>query len=593
MIRYFRALASLRWHLAVNSLRPSRKRDAMERASRAFQVLGPILAFLLFVPAILLMGALGLSGGWSLATSERFLATALVVLRTFLVFEFVLTILAPLLRATQGAPPNLTRFLLLPVPARFLYLGEALSGLGDPWLALLASGTLCLALGWMMTGGVVPALLLLAAAAAILGFLTGLGALSSSFTHLVFRDRRRGEAISLVLLITIAAGGMLPGLLSTFEPLRTRTRDVKAGVEKREGQRPESAPQGVPKPPAPAPGRPGRMERDGRALPAWAAAYPPELYVRCVALASGRRGGSALLPLALLAAWAVATHGIASRIYRRLLETPEIQSSRRGGRSFALWGRVPGLGPAASAVATAQVKLIFRTVQGKIALCLPPLVVLVMGTLWIRRPGEMMPAGLPVPFGVILAFAGVAFAFMTLEASTLNQFAMDRSGLTLEFLAPVSDRDLIRGKAAGGAILAAIRALLCYLAALIIAPGGSPLLWLAVPAGGAAVFFLLAPCGAIISALLPKTMDVGRIGMAGKPHPVASFLGMLCIVAGAGPAVALALGALMFLESPALALLLVAGWAAVAAALSLPLFRLAESLLARRRENLALVAQGR
>lgn len=593
MIRYIRALASLRWHLVVNSLRPSRKRDAMERASRAFQVLGPILAFLLFVPAILLTGALGLAGGWSLASSEKFLPAALIVLRTFLIFEFVITILAPLLRATQGAPPNLTRFLLLPVPARFLYLGEALSGLGDPWLAILASGVLCLALGWAITGGAVPALLLLAAAVAILGLLTGLGALSSSFTYLVFRDRRRGEMISLVLLVTIAAGGMLPGVLSTFEPPGKRSPDAATGVEEREGRRPGPAPQGVPKPPAPAPGRPGKMEWDSRALPAWAVAYPPELYVRCVVLASQRRAASAFLPLAILAAWAVAAHGIASRIYRRLLETPEIQSSRRGGRSFDLRGRVPGLDRAASAVAMAQVKLVFRTVQGKIALCLPPLVVLMMGILWIRRPGEMMPAGLPVPFGVILAFAGVAFAFMTLEASMLNQFAMDRSGLTLEFLAPVSDRDLILGKAAGGAILAAVRALLCYLAAVIVAPGGSLFLWLAVPAGGAAVFFLLAPCGAIISALLPKTMDVGRIGQAGKPHPAASFLGMLCIAAGAGPAVALALGALLLLESPALALLLVTGWAAVAAALSLPLFRLAESLLARRRENLALVAQGR
>ena len=68
---------------------------------------------------------------------------------------------------------------------------------------------------------------------------------------------------------------------------------------------------------------------------------------------------------------------------------------------------------------------------------------------------------------------------------------------------------------------------------------------------------------------------------------------MICIVAGAGPAAALALGALFLAESPALAFLLVAGWAVVAAALSIPLFRLAERLLAQRRENLALVAQGR
>ena len=593
MIRYFRALASLRWHLVLNSLRPSRKRDGVERASRAFQVLGPVLAFLLFIPGILVMGVLGLAGGWSLASSEKLLGAALIVLRMILIFELVLTALTPLLRAAQGAPPNLTRFLLLPIPSRFLYLGEALSGIGDPWMAILASGLLCLALGWMTAGGLAAGLLLLAAAVSILGFLTGLGALSSSFTHLIFRDRRRGEMISLVLLILVATGGMLPGLLSTPEPSRKQTTVAGAGVEQDEDGSPEPAPRGVPAPSAPAPERPGRSEWDGRVLPGWAAAYPPELYVRCVALATERRAASAFLPLAILAAWAAAVHAVASRIYRRLLETPEIQSFRRGGDSLPRWGRVPGLNPAASAVAIAQVRLVFRTVQGKIALCLPPLVVMVMGILWLRRPGELMPADPPVPFGVILAFAGIAFAMMTLETSALNQYAMDRAGLTLEFLAPVSDRDLVRGKAAGGAILAASRAFLCYLAALIIAPGGSFFLWLAAAVGGGAIFLLLAPGGAILSALLPKTVDLGRIGNAAKPHPAASFLGMLCVAMGAGPTIALVLGAVFFLESPAAAFLLVVAWTAVAAVVSRLLFRLAERLLSQRRENLALVAQGR
>jgi hypothetical protein len=40
-------------------------------------------------------------------------------------------------------------------------------------------------------------------------------------------------------------------------------------------------------------------------------------------------------------------------------------------------------------------------------------------------------------------------------------------------------------------------------------------------------------------------------------------------------------------------LILIAGWAALAAVISVPLFRVAEKSLARRRENLALVAQGR
>ena len=142
-------------------------------------------------------------------------------------------------------------------------------------------------------------------------------------------------------------------------------------------------------------------------------------------------------------------------------------------------------------------------------------------------------------------------------------------------------------------MLAASRALFCFVPAVVVAPGGSLFLWLAVPVGGVAVFFILAPCGAILSTLLPKTMDLNRLGQAGKPHPGASLLGMLCMLVGAGPVLALGAAALFLLHSPAAAFLMVAGWAGVAAVISIPLYRVAEGLLARRRENLALVAQGR
>jgi hypothetical protein len=582
MIRYFRALAWLRWHLVVNSLRPTRRRDALERASRAFQVLGPILVFLFFIPGILMMGALGLGAGWYLSSTGTYLAPVLVVLRIVLVFEFILTLLAPLLRATQGAPLNLTRFLLLPIPARFLYIGEAFSAFGDPWLAILTSALAGLALGWLAGGTLPGALLVLSAGASMIALLTGLGALSSAFTHLVFRDRRRGEMVSMVLLLVLALGGMMPGLFSTFQPERKRSPDALKEVEKREARGAGSSPEGA------APGR----GWDGRALPAWAPAYPPELYVRCVALASERRAAPAFPALAILALWAAGIHLVASRIYGRLMETPEVQSAPRMAEAFTRWTQVPGLSPAVSAVAVAEVKLIFRTVQGKISYCLMPAVVVLMGVLWRRRPGEL-DAHIPFPFGVVLALAGVVFALLSLEPVTLNQFAMDRAGLTLEFLSPLSNRELIRGKAAGAAILGGSRALLCYVAALLVAPGGSPFHWLAVLAAGAAIFFVLAPCGAILSTVFPKAMDVGRIGQAGKPHPLASFLGMLCIALGAGPAVLLGLLGLIILQSPALTFFLVVGWALLAAAISVPLFRVAEKSLARRRENLALVAQGR
>src|SRR5206468_8377902 len=154
--------------------------------------------------------------------------------------------------------------------------------------------------------------------------------------------------------------------------------------------------------------------------------------------------------------------------------------------------------PAASAVAVAEVRMILRTVQGKIAMCVTPGVVLFLGVLWARRPGEL-EIHLPLPFGPLLGFAGILLALLTLEPATLNQFAMDRAGLTLEFLSPVSDRDLIRGKAAAAAILGGSRGLCCYLIALVTAPGGSPFYWLAALAAGGAVFLLLASGGAILS----------------------------------------------------------------------------------------------
>jgi hypothetical protein len=582
MIRYLRALAWLRWHLVVNSLRPTRKRDAVERASRVFQTLGPVLVFLFFIPAILMMGVLGLASGWFLGSSGKFLIPVLVALRFILVVQFILAVLAPLLRATQGAPPNLSRFLLLPVPTRLLYFGEAASSLGDPWVVILSAGVLGLAAGWAAAGSLLPALLVLLAGAALLALLSGVGALSSSFAHLVFRDRRRGELVSLVLLLVISIGGMTPALLSTFQPARREAPASAQGIDGRGAERKDSPPDLAVL----------AQEWDGRALPPWAAVYPPELYVRCVALASARRASAVLLPLAVLGLWAAAAHVIASRIYRRLLETPESQSSGSRGGSGPRWFELPGLSPAVSAVAVAEIKLVFRTVQGKIGLCLTPVLVLFMAILWWRRPGEMN-VPLPFPFGVILAFGGIVFCLLTLEPATLNQFAMDRAGLTLEFLAPVSDRELILGKMAGTAFLGASRGLLCYLTALVAVPGGSPWLWLAVPVAGAAVFLLLAPAGAILSALFPKASDIGRLGQAGKPHPAASALGMLCLLAGAGPAAAAALVAGGFLKRPALAFLLVTGWALLAALISVLLLRAAERLLARRRENLALVAQGR
>ena len=579
MMRTAAVMAWLRWRLLVNHLRPSRRRDALERASRAFAVIGPVILLVLFLPALLLAAFGGGAAGYFLPQSTAHHRPILLVMRLILSAELFLTLMAPMLRAAQGSLPNLERFLLLPVPVRHLYLSEALGALGNPWLALLAASVLLLPVGLWMAGLPVEGLMVLGAGAGILVLLAGVETCFLSLASLLFRDRRRAEVASFVLVAIMAGMGFLPGLLSTLEPARRRMPDT-AKTER-----------------APEESRPAQVEAPGQRvepLPLWGLAYPPELYARTVLLCADRRVDLALAPLCALVVWGAGVHAAGVKLYRRILETPEVSSPRRrGGGMWAVWPRLPGLSHAASAIAVAEVRLVFRTVQGKIQFFVLPLMILVISVLWTRRPETaLFPTG-PLPMGLAIATLGIFLAMMTLEGALLNQFAMDRAGLTLTFLSPISDRDLILGKAAAGAFLVASRALPAMSVAALVAPGGSIFLWLALPFVALALYAWMAPLGAILSAVFPRPVDTGKIVKQNQPHAMASILGMLANLLGVVPMMGLAGVALFLLHSPALALLFVILYCGIALLVSLLLLRLAERVLAQRRENLALVAQGR
>ena len=582
MMRTARVMAWLRWRLLVNLLRPTKRRDALERASRAIQVIGPTIFFLIFTPAVILAGFAGGLAGWYLPQSGSFHRPIFVILRTILTMELLLALLAPLLRASQGFTPNITRFLLLPIPVRDLYVCEVLVVFVNPWMAFLTAGSLLLPVGMALAGELGGACTALAAAAGILVFLSGLETLVSTSAGLLFRDRRRAEIATFVLMASLAAVSFLPGLLTTFGPVKRHLPDEKKIEQKAEQASPGKSSQ---------PDTPGWS---GKPLPSWALVYPPELYARCVALSADHRAGAALLPLLPLVLWGSAIHWLGARHYRRILETPEVSSPRRRGTGAVVpWPRLPGLSDAASAVAVAQVRLVFRSVQGKIQFCVLPMVILVMGLLWLRHPKDLDQGVSDLPVGLLLAVAGIFFAMMTLEGTLLNQFAMDRAGLTLEFLSPISDRDMILGKAAAGGLLVVSRSLPAMVVAALLAPGGSVFLWLCLPFAALALYALMAPLGAILSALLPRPVDPEKMTKQNQPHFVAAILGMLGNLFAMSPIVGLAAGAIFLLDSPALALVFVVLWTGVALLISMSLLRLAERLLSRRRENLALVAQGR
>ena len=298
MIRFFRALAWLRWRLFLNTLRKTRRRDSLERASRVFQVVVPVLFFLFLVPGALVLAILAMVGGWILGTPGGQHGPVLITIRLFLAVACAVMLLAPLLRAVQGSTPNLTRFLLLPIPRGSFYVCEAMAGFGDPWLAVQTPGILLLPVGILAAGRPGAAVLALAAGVALLGMLTGLGALASSFAYLLFRNRHRAELISVVLMILLSVSGMLPGLFSISDSGK-RHPPVKGHAETRPARK---------APPD------GKLGWSGEVLPAWALAFPPELYVRSLGLGADRRSPAGLLPLALLAVVAAGVHGAAWKI---------------------------------------------------------------------------------------------------------------------------------------------------------------------------------------------------------------------------------------------------------------------------------------
>jgi hypothetical protein len=192
----------------------------------------------------------------------------------------------------------------------------------------------------------------------------------------------------------------------------------------------------------------------------------------------------------------------------------------------------------------------------------------------------------------VLLGAGLVFGLYAMLAFVANQFASDRAGLTLQLLAPIADRDLVTGKLVGCGVVYAVLLLICLGCALLAAPGGSPLVWTSVVLGGAASYLLLAPAGAVLSALFPVASDLARTGSGGNPHGLSLVVGTMLVVLFSAPPWFI-LDAHHRAGRPDLALLHGGLWAAGAALVSIALIGPIARVVGARRENLGLVAEGR
>ena len=566
MLRILRAFAWLRWRMLLNSLERTGARDTLERFSLAIEKLGPIMLGVLMIPSALVLAVGAVTTGYALARGDErplLLDAARYLLSAVPLFSVVATLLMPAADRT-----NPVRLLLLPISRRTLYVAQASSALGDVWIVLTLPLVVFLPVGLLAGGAFTAALFSLAGGALLLLVLIGISSLTTSLLHLAVRDRRRGELLALLFIVIIPAMSMLPGLMQGMAH-RARTQEQ---AESRE---------------------PARFAGWAATAGSWAKKlYPTELYVLSTRDAASGKLGSAGARLAALAGTGIGLHALGLLVFSHVLASPGSSGARRQAAPMrAGWARtLPGLSSGASAVALAQLRLALRTPRGRAILLSPVVTIAIFGMVARRYSGTMEFGSISLHGGLSLATFGSFVSLISILPIAMNQFAVDRAGLTLALLSPLTDGEYLAGKAVGNGLIAAAPASLSVMASMALFPTGSPALWAAIPFGLLAIYFLVAPAAAAFSALLPRVVDLNSVGRGSNAHGLAGLLGLLTFLAAAVPCVLLVLLAIKWLDRPALAPVFLLAWCAAAYAVGRLLFVPARRVFSRRRENLAMLA---
>jgi len=599
--RLLLAWSWLRWRALVNAL-AGKRRSGGGRISAWLS-----LALSIVLSLVALVWAVGLSiGGWiagrSMALGDG-TGPGLVGIRVAAGVLTVILVTVAVLSGGRSAASDWTRLLLLPVARRDLSAMELLAGLGDPWLLLVLPPLAVIALS------MAPRLAAMAVAA--LGgalLFVALGAfttLLSLLVQLLLRNRRRAEVIVFATLVVMMTLGWLPGLI-----MRVDERGAKK--PRAEPTHAQPAAPGRPtvesQPPSPSDRRTaaeadkrGDGDRSGRrppnpwrwfprfirTVPMLLGPVPSELYARALSLAAAGKPSRAAVPLGALAFEVVLLCSLSSVAWRHLVESPAIGSRRR--RRLALPRLAAPASPAghpAVAVARVQVATSLRTVQGRLAVVSP---VLIVGAVSLTNSfrGAMPFANLAPFFGATAILALGPLSMLGYQNVLLNQFGNDGAGFSLQVLSPISERTLIAGRALGGAALVLLAFLPALLAALLLHPSTPPLLWPATLFGVTASYLIFAPAALALSLFFPKAADLSKLGRKGKPHGAAAVGGMFAV--GTAFGLVQALGTIGFLVGRAagalLAELLLAG---AALGIAWPLLMIVARAVPARRDALLL-----
>ena len=567
-MRTLRAFVWLRWRLMRNSLRSGQRRDALEQFSRGLAFLMPAIIVVLSIGSILGSGFAGFMAGIQGSRRQESPDFTVLAMRILLFGAFVFQVIFAVISPTQSAFAKYTRLLLLPIRRRLLHLIEVLSTLADPWMFIVVPGLMMFALGLLIGGRPEVAVIAFVAALLLLGVLASFGSLIAFLIGWLLRNRRRAEMFTLVFVIGLSVLSVIPASMSQRYGRRGQPREPVSA----------SAPQ--------------PLEELNASLPKVTLLLPSEIYGRTIANAfDGHYARAGLFLFGLLLELAV-IYAASAMAHQRMIDA--VDSSKgwtRRASDARLGPKLPGLTTAASAVALAQLRTAIRTVRGRTIVLLPGPMFAIL-TFFFRNSDERWATYLASNGYLLFAVSGL-FGIYALQAFSMNLFAADRAGLTLQFLSPVSDRDLAVGKLAGCAAILTATLALALAASLLVSPAGSIALWLTVIAGTYASYLLISPAAVWLSALFPVASDLTKTGSGGNPHSLPMFAGLLLTVLVSLPTTANLLVLGLWRDQPGLALGLEVGYLMFAAAVSLPLVLVASKTIGSRRENLGLVAQGK
>jgi hypothetical protein len=566
MMRTFAAFAWLRWRLMRNQLRSGTRRDTVEQISRVLALLVPALLAALALGSIVGIGVIGFLAGRAAADGQAEPILVTFVTRVLLLIAFALVLAVALAAPVQTAMSRYTRLLLLPIHRQSLHLVEVGATLADPWLLAFIAGIVMMPIGMLVGGSPVAAGIAAVAGVGLVVSLAFFGALTAFLAAWLLRSRRRGEMFTLVFVLGLSLFSYLPMLLSVRSPAeRTAGRRSPVSIDVIEQQ-----------------------------LPAWTRALPSELYARALAAGLAHDARTATRPLLYLFGECALLALASSSAHRKLLESvenPRAERHRRADARLPRWS-LPLIGPSASAIALVQARTALRSVRGRLTVLLPgPMMALL--TVVFARTSDDGWASRAATQGHLVLGVSLIFGLYALLAFTMNLFGSDRNGLTLQFLSPIDDATLARGKIVGCTLIFTVAAVLCVCAATLVAPYGSPILWIATLCGAYATLALMSPAAVWLSALFPVAADLSKTGTGGNPHPLPMLVGTVMVLAASTPVALVLAAAHAWPDRAWLALPATACWLAICVLIAWPLVGIASRTVGSRRENLALVATGR